>query len=137
MANWVFHVDTLDQADKFRSTKKKNENRLLSADSFQHGDKLHSADNGEKGKTNSGLKRKLFPRTIFPRVGNFLPADKLGFGTVTNYNPLTIEKRNLKSWIENKIVFRGQFSTRGLNSRSLTNWTQMQNGGHKQNNEQL
>lgn len=44
-----------------------------------------------------------------------------------------MDKRNLKSGTEKKIVLRGQFSTRGLNSRSLTNWTwtRMQNGGHK------
>jgi predicted DNA-binding antitoxin AbrB/MazE fold protein len=31
-----------------------------------------------------------------------------------------MEKINLKSGTEKKIVFRGQFTTRGLNSRSLT-----------------
>lgn len=43
--------------------------------------------------------------------------------SVTNYTPLTIEKRNSKSGTEKKICFRGQFATRGHNSRSLTIWT--------------
>ena len=45
------------------------------------------------------------------------------FNTGTNYTPLTIEKRNLKSWTEKKNGIRGQFAARGLNSRSLTVWT--------------
>ena len=45
------------------------------------------------------------------------------YNTVTNYTPLTMDKRNLKSGAEKKIVFRGQFSTWYLNSHSLTNWT--------------
>ena len=45
------------------------------------------------------------------------------YNSVTNYTPLTMKKRNLKSGTEKKIGFRGQFATRGHNSPSLTIWT--------------
>jgi len=47
------------------------------------------------------------------------------FKTGTNYTPLTNGEKIFISWTKNKINARGQFATRGLNSRSLTVWTLM------------
>lgn len=53
------------------------------------------------------------------------------FNTVTNYSPLTMEKRNLKSETEKKIIFRGQFKHGDsiFPRRQFGLWTGVPNAG--------
>lgn len=70
MANWVWLVDRLDQAEKSRSTESKNANRLFSPVLG-----YNSADGGEKFKQRAKTKMQsdFSPLTVYNSVTNYIP----------------------------------------------------------------